>query len=135
MRFLIHRYFIAFQIVLVSTASFSKETHLICQGQGWWNGENQGKDKFSLTVDPSNGSMYGMPSYRVPGCVTIGEKKSKVKHEVSEENVSLECDNDIASTNWNLNRYTMLLRYSNFHKKGGDIDLGEYKCSKVEKQF
>jgi hypothetical protein len=129
------RFALPIYFMTIPITSISKEVHLICEGSRWWNGQNEGSDKFSLTVDTSDGSMYGMPSYKVPGCVEINEKKPNPKYKITENNVSLECENDIASTTWNLNRYTLLLRYSNYLRKDRNIDLGEYKCKKIDKQF
>jgi hypothetical protein len=112
------------------TVNANTELNLICKGTTFGEKVATSNDEFSLSVNTKSGALYGMPAYKVPGCMSFGGDEPPRKIELTELEAKLSCSNKEASTTMRLNRKTLQLNFIHFWN-GAEV-FGSYRCEKVK---
>lgn len=127
--------FFIFQIFLSITV-FAEELNFICEGTTEGDDIRTTNDNFSLSIETTNGEMYGMPGFKVPGCLEFAPNLPKISHKLDEREAILNCENEYHITTMRFNRLTAKLTSIHIKKnKKNTAWYGNYQCKKIGKKI
>jgi hypothetical protein len=106
-----------------------------CTGTGFLTGVGSSPENINVTVDTSNGEMWGYQGGLVPGCRSDGVFRSNVhKCSINDAEAFCSCSNQLGASSISLSRITGELRtHTDILEKSskGKVMSGRYLCKRV----
>jgi hypothetical protein len=129
-------FFFAFQIFFPPSTVLAEELNFICEGTTEGDDIRTTNDNFSLSIETTNGEMYGMPGFKVPGCMEFEPNRPKISNKLEEREAILNCENEYHITTVRFDRLTAKLTSIHIKKnKKRTAWYGNYQCKKIGKKI
>jgi hypothetical protein len=120
-----------------SASADAQVLSLHCSGTNQGSNIQTSYEPIDIRVSVLDGSIFGFPTYKAPGCGDLSARELKVKNDVTDDLYQTKCKNSIATSTTRLNRYSGALSIDTFfHKeKDGGTWMGRYMCKEQKKKF
>lgn len=131
--------FLFFFFSALPIGAYAEVINFACAGTGFLTGVGSSPENINITVDTSNGEMWGFQGGLVPGCRSDGVFRSKEhKCTINSVEAHCSCSNELGISSIVFSRATGELKtLTQLQGKGGNSGFrsGAYFCKRVERNL